>query len=78
MSELEKRTVADYASLLKGLSKEVKQELIHVLSQSLESNESAKETDNPTRFAFIAEKSVEEIIDDLRNSRHFREKDLSF
>lgn len=78
MSEVEKKVVAGYASMLRGLSKEAKQELINVLSESL-----TEEADHPQQRhldfdGFIPEKTAEEIIEDLRSSRHFREKDLSF
>ena len=63
--------------MLPGLSKEAKQELINVLSQSL-IVVTDQQPHNSDFDGFIPEKTAEEIIDDLRASRHFREKDLSF
>ncbi|HEX8315428.1 MAG TPA: hypothetical protein VF609_10560 [Flavisolibacter sp.] len=78
MSEAEKKIVAGYASLLGGLSKEARLELINVLSKSL-ANEINLHDRIPQNFdGFISEKSAEEIIEDLRTSRQFHEKDLNF
>ena len=77
MSEVETKIVAGYASMLRGLSREAKQELINVLSESLSVETNKVESISDVQ-GFIPEKTAEEIIADLRNSRHFREKDLSF
>ena len=78
MSEFEKKMVSGYASMLKGLSKEAKQELINVLSNSIASEPHPDKKLDSAFDGFIPEKTAEEIIEDLRNSRHFREKDLRF
>ncbi len=78
MSDVEKKMVAGYASMLNGLSKEAKQELIDVLSKSITNETGSDESLDSAFSGFIPEKSAEEIIEDLRNSRQFREKDLNF
>lgn len=78
MSEVEKKMVESYASILNSLSGEAKQELIAIFSKSITSQTTAGENLDIAFDGFIPEKSAEEIIEDLRTSRHFREKDLSF
>ena len=77
MSEVEEKVVASYASVLRNLSTEAKQQLISVLTQSLA--DSADDQNLQEDFGgYIPEKTAEEIIADLRAARHFCEKDLSF
>lgn len=66
-----------YWNLLKGLSSDIKVKLINRLSESLVRKE---EKSNDSAMSFYGawnddERSAEEIIDEIRTSRHFRNRD---
>ena len=66
--------IADnYFGLLRNLSKDTKIELIAKLSNSITEDEVLEDKDIVDRFfgAFISEKSAEEIIKEIKESRTF-------
>jgi len=66
--------IADnYYGLLRNLSKDTKIELIAKLSNSITEDEVLEDKDIVDRFfgAFISEKSAEEIIKEIKESRTF-------
>jgi hypothetical protein len=68
-----------YADLLDGLSPSGKIELIENLSKSLTSKKKNKEAAFFKSFgAFAPEKTPEEIIKEIKESRKFREKEINF
>lgn len=74
-----KHIVDAYAGLLEGLSTTSKLALIESLSQSLRREKDDKDTNFYQSFgAFGTDKSAEEIIADIKASRQFRKKDVSF
>ena len=81
MSEREKTIVAKYVKAVEeeGLSEEAMAELITFLSSTRNASESRKrELFYSTFGAWESDKSAEEIIEELRDAKHFRDKDLSF
>ena len=66
-------TIVDgYLQLLHNLSPDKKLDLISKLSTSVKTDISAKKSSFQNAFgAFVSEKSAEEIINDIRNSRMF-------
>lgn len=79
MTYTDKHIVASYAGLFEGLSTISKLELIESLSKSLRREEADKETRFYDSFgAFASEKVAEEIVTDIKASRQFRKKDISF
>lgn len=79
MTYTDKHIIEAYSGLLENLPAESKKELIKKLSESLPADE--EETDR--RFygsfgAFASDKSAEEIVADIRDSRHFRNKDIQW
>lgn len=73
--DINKKLVDSYLELLKNLSPNTKLDLISKLSDSLKSGKKNKK--NSLKFLaedFIPEKSAEEIIDELKNARHFTRK----
>jgi hypothetical protein len=79
MSYTDKYIVETYSGLLEGLSSLNKIELIDNLSKSLKEEESIKEKKFYKSFgAFASDKSDKEIIKEIKSSRKFRFKDISF
>lgn len=79
MTYTDKYIVASYAGLFEGLSTISKLELIESLSKSLRREEADRETRFYDSFGtFASEKSAEEIVADIKASRQFRKKDISF
>ena len=80
MRELEKTVVESYAKALENLSDEAKAELIALLSKP--SNIDEKERKEQFYSSFGAwtdwDKTIEEIIAEIRGARRFRDKDLTF
>lgn len=68
-----------YSGLFEGLSVISKIELIELLTKSLKKQVSDKEKDFFQSFgAFATEKSADEIIVEIKESRNFTQKDLQF
>lgn len=77
MTKVEKHIVETYAGLFEQLSPNTKLALLEKLSASIRKAKRPKENDFLQSFgAFGSDLPASEIIDDLKNSRSFREKDL--
>jgi hypothetical protein len=77
MSHSDKNVVEAFAELFEGLNSTSKLELIESLSKSIRAESSKKEEDFYNSFgAFASEKSAEEIINEIKTSRNFRNKNL--
>jgi hypothetical protein len=77
MRHSDQNVVEAFAELFEGLSSTSKLELIESLSKSIRAENSKKEEDFYKSFgAFASEKSAEEIINEIKESRNFRNKDL--
>ena len=74
-----KHIVETYSGLLEGLSLESKTELIKSLTKPLKPEKKNKETNFYKSFgAFASEKSAEEIIAEIKSSRKFKRKEITF
>jgi hypothetical protein len=79
MTVANKNIVDTYSKLFEGLDSFTKLELIERLSKSLKKEKSLKDKAFEKSFgAFPGDKSAEEIISEIKTSRKFREKDLTF
>ena len=79
MTYTDKHIVEVYSGLLAGLSSESKAELIASLSKSLKTDKKNIESRFYKSFgAFASDKSAEEIIADIKSSRKFRNKEITF
>ena len=79
MSHTDRIIIETYSGLFEGLSSLNKIELIERLSKSLKAEVTTKENAFYQSFgAFSSEKSPEEIIEDIRLSRKFRNKEIQF
>lgn len=80
MSELEKNVIDSYAKALENLSDEAKAELIKLLSKPSDVDQKKKEERFYSSFGAWNDwtKTTEEIIAEIRGSRRFSDKDLSF
>jgi hypothetical protein len=79
MTHAERYIIESYSGILENLSPTGKLELLEKLAKSLKKNETKREKDFFKSFgAFGSEKSTEEIISELKETRQFREKDLKF
>jgi hypothetical protein len=79
MSYTDKYIIETYSGLMEGLSAFNKIELIDNLSKSLKEEESIKEEKFYKSFgAFASDKSAEKIIKEIKSSRKFRTKEISF
>jgi len=77
MTYAEKNIIETYSNLIENLSSIGKLELLEKLAKSLKREKKSKEKDFYSSFgAFSEEKSAEEIIAEIKESRKFREKDL--
>ena len=79
MSYTNKHIVDTYSGLFEGLSSLNKIELIESLSKSLKTEPSKKENNFFKSFgAFASDKSPETIYKEIKASRKFRNKEISF
>lgn len=81
MSEYEKTLVAKYAAAFEKerLSNEAKKELIRLLSKPAKKDKAEIEKKFWASFgSWPSDKSAEEIAQEIRSARQFRDKDLSF
>jgi hypothetical protein len=79
MSYTDRKIVETYTGLFDGLSADNKIDLIETLSKSLKKDKKNKEKAFFGSFgAFASNKSAEKIIKEIRASRKFRTKDISF
>ncbi len=79
MSYTERHIIETYSMLFNGLSSSSKIELIESLTKSLKREKVAKTDSFYKSFgAFSAEKTAEEIILDIKSSRKFKNREISF
>ncbi len=77
MTYTDKHIIETYSELMEGLSLESKNELIENLSKSVGVEKKDKEREFYKSFgAFSSNKSAEEIIDDIKSSRQFKQKEI--
>lgn len=79
MSYTEKHIIETYSILFNGLSSLSKIELIESLTKSLKKEKVAKtDTFYKSFGAFSNEKTPEEIVIDIKSSRKFKNREISF
>ncbi|PWK80098.1 hypothetical protein LX99_00562 [Mucilaginibacter oryzae] len=79
MTAANKNIVDTYARLFEGLDTLTKLELIERLSKSLKKEKDLKESAFYKSFgAFETEKSAEDLVNEIKASRKFLEKELKF
>ena len=79
MTYVDKRIVETYSGIFEGLSSLNKIELIESLSKSLKTEQKKKEDRFYHSFgAFASDKSAQEIIADIKESRKFRNREIEF
>jgi len=79
MTYTDRHIVEVYSGLLAGLSSESKAALMASLSKSLKTDRKSIESKFYKSFgAFASDKSAEEIIADIKSSRKFRKKEITF
>jgi hypothetical protein len=79
MTYTDKHIVETYTALFERLNSESKAELIENLSKSLEAKNKNKESDFYKSFgAFASDKTVEEIIAEIKSARKFKKNEISF
>lgn len=79
MTYAEKNIVETYSNLLENLSSIGKIELMERLTKSLKREKKLKEQDFFNSFgAFSDEKSAQQIVSEIKESRKFRGNDLKF
>lgn len=75
------RNIVDaYSALFEGLDVTTKSKIVKNLSDSIKRSDSTRDDDDFFKAfgAFESEKSAEEIIGDIKSSRTFRKKDITF
>ena len=78
MTHAEKHIVETYSGLFESLSSISKLELLEKLAKSIRRERKNKEKEFFESFgAFASDKPAEEIINEIKGSRKFREKDLN-
>jgi len=79
MSYTDKHIIESYSLLFDGLSSLTKIELIESLTKSLKRERTLKKDTFFKSFgAFGSEKSAEEIAEEIKSSRKFRNKEIKF
>lgn len=79
MTITDRHIIDTYSKLFEGLNPLTKIELIEKLTKSLKKEKKSKETAFLKSFgAFDSDKTAEELIKEIRESRKFRNKDLNF
>lgn len=79
MTYTDKHIIETYSDLLEGLSSSSKIELIESLSKSLKTEKENVEISFYKSFgAFASDKEAEEIIEEIKSSRTFRNKEIEF
>lgn len=79
MTVANKNIIDTYSKLFEGLDSFTKLELIERLSKSLKKEKNSKDEAFFKSFgAFPGDKNAEEIINEIKGSRQFREKDIEF
>ncbi|HEY5326119.1 MAG TPA: hypothetical protein VIJ27_03905 [Mucilaginibacter sp.] len=79
MTVANKNIIDTYSKLFEGLDSFTKLELIERLSKSLKKEKNSKDKVFFESFgAFPGDKPAEEIVNEIKGSRKFREKDIKF
>lgn len=79
MSSTDKHIIETYSMLFDGLSSLTKIELIERLTKSLKREKNSKKDTFFKSFgAFGSEKPAEEIVEEIKSSRKFRNKEIKF
>lgn len=79
MTYVEKHIVETYSELFENLSADSKLDLIGKLTKSLKKRKTDKDKEFFKSFgAFGSSKSAEVIVKEIRESRRFRQKDITF
>ena len=79
MNFTDRHIIETYSDLFEGLSSMNKIELIESLSKSLKKEKLTKENSFYKSFgAFGSERSAEDLIEDIKSSRKFRNKEIKF
>lgn len=79
MTTIDKNIIETYSGLFEGLSPLNKIELIEKLVKSLKLDNKSKEKEFFKSFgAFASDKSAEEIVSEIKESRKFRNKEVKF
>jgi len=79
MTLTDRHIIDAYSKLFEGLNHLTKVELIELLTKSLKKEKKSKEIAFFESFAaFDSEKTAEEIMNEIKESRKFRSKDLNF
>lgn len=79
MTLIERHIIDTYSKLFEGLNPLAKIELIEKLTKSLKKEKKSKANDFYKSFgAFESDKSAEEMMKEIRESKKFRTKDLNF
>ncbi len=79
MSSTDKHIIETYSMLFDGLSSLTKIELIERLTKSLKREKNSKKDTFFKSFgAFGSEKPAEEIAEEIKSSRKFRNKEIKF
>lgn len=79
MTYSEKKIIESYSDLISSLSSDGKKELIEMLSKSIREDKKMLEKEFFSSFgAFASDKSPEDISNEIRESRNFRDKNLKF
>jgi len=79
MTHTEKHIVETYSGIFDSLSAITKLELLEKLTKSIQKNTKSKEKEFFKSFgAFSSDKSPEEILKEIKESRVFKDKDFNF
>lgn len=79
MTITDKHIIDAYLKLFEGLDPIAKIKLLEKLTNSLKKEKHSKESEFLKSFgAFDSDKSADELIKEIRESRKFRDKDLNF
>ncbi|GEO09379.1 hypothetical protein [Segetibacter aerophilus] len=76
MTYTENHIIETYTKLLEGLNANSKLELIERLSKSVEEDKKKEKAFYNSFGGFSSEKSAEEIIKEIKETRKFRNKDI--
>lgn len=79
MTHAEKHIIKTYSQIFERLSAISKLELLENLAKSIRKDTKGNEEDFFNSFgAFASKKSAEEIIEEIKDGRKFKAKDLNF
>lgn len=77
MSFTERHIIESYSGLFSGLSSDSKLELIETLTKSIKNEKKDKESRFYKSFgAFASDKSAEELVAEIKESRKFKKREI--